>query len=159
MADQNYVEIKIKADDTAKPDLTDLKAKLDELGAKVESAQVDVDDKDDTAKLLALNAKLASLNQRVAIPRIKVSGAARAAAHAAALDAELDHLKHKEDDTGESATGLKSRLLALGGAATSVTGLGDAMGVENPEASMFQRVMSGAYSRRACWSRSRLARR
>ena len=38
MAD-NYVSIRIKADDTAKPDLTELKADLDELGRKVDTAR------------------------------------------------------------------------------------------------------------------------
>jgi hypothetical protein len=144
MADQNYVEIKIKADDTAKPDLTDLRAKLDELGAKVESAKVDVDDKDATAKLLALNAKLAALDKRAANPRITVAGAARVEADIAAIDASLKHLDEDAKKADNSSAGLKSRLLALGGAAGSVAGVGDAMTAASGDANMFQKVMAGA---------------
>lgn len=143
MAD-NYVEIKIKADDTAKPDLTALRADLDELGSKVESAKVDVDDVDGRAKLLSWNAKLAALNRQVASPRITVAGAARAEAQIAALDAELHHFGDETDKADVKVGGLRSRLLALGGAAGSVAGIGDAMGVASSDASMFQRVMAGA---------------
>ncbi len=94
MAD-NYVQIKIKADDTAKPDLADLKLKLDELGAKIETARVDVDDTDGSEKLLRMNAKLAELNAKVANPRIKVAGAARAEADILAIEHELDKLGSK----------------------------------------------------------------
>ena len=79
----NYVTIRIKADDTAKPDLTELKASLDELGHKVDTAKVDVDDEDASVKLLRMNARLAELNRKVANPRIRVDGAARAEAEIA----------------------------------------------------------------------------
>jgi phage-related protein len=136
MAD-NYVTIQIKASDTAKPDLTDLKAQLDELGAKVDTAQVKVDDTDAAQKLLDINAKLAALNAKVANPKISVSGAARAQAQIAALKTEMDALG------GSSAT-LKSRLTDLGGAASSLTGLGDAFTLASGESTMFQKVMAGA---------------
>src|SRR6266700_2237972 len=102
MAD-NYVALRIKATDTAKPDLTDLKAKLEELNRKVASAKVDVNDKDGAAKLAAMNAKLATLGERTSRPKITVAGAARAQAEIAALDAEMDRGEKK-------AAGLKSRL-------------------------------------------------
>lgn len=92
---QNYVEIKVKASDTAKPDLTALKFSLDELGAKVETARVDVDDKDAAAKLLALNARLAALDKKVSNPRLNAAGAAKVEADIAAIDAALDHLNDK----------------------------------------------------------------
>jgi hypothetical protein len=199
MADQNYVEIKIKADDTAKPDLTDLKAKLEDLGSKVETAKVDVDDKQAAAELLALNAKLAALNKQTANPRITVAGAARVEAQLAAIDAGMERLNNlpaqraaaqaakEEADAARAAAaeeraasqaeraaakqaaadaktaaaeekrladeakkaadaqvGLKSRLLALGGAAGSVTGIGDAMTLASGDANKFQKVMAGA---------------
>ena len=143
MAD-NYVSIKIKADDTAKPDLTALRADLDELGSKVESAKVDVDDVDATAKLLAINAKLAALDKRAANPRITVAGAAKVEADIAAIDASLHHLGDQSATADVKVSSLRSRLLALGGAAGSVTGVGDAMTLASGEASMFQRVMAGA---------------
>lgn len=108
MAD-NYVSIKIKASDTAKPDLTDLKLQLDELGAKVETAKVDVDDEDAAVKLLRMNAKLADLNAKVANPRIKVAGAARAEAEILALNHELDKMDRKAAEAGP--TGLLGRIL------------------------------------------------
>lgn len=94
MAD-NYVQIKIKANDDAKPDLTALKFSLDELGAKVETAAVDIDDKDATAKLLDLNARLADLNRKVSNPKITAAGAARVEAQIAVIDAGLDKLNDK----------------------------------------------------------------
>ncbi len=132
----NVVQIRIKASDTAKPDVTDLKAKLDELGAKVETARVDVEDKDAVARLLALNAKLAALDKRVANPHITVAGAARVEAELAAVDASLSHADKKAGD-------LKSRLLALGGTAGVLSGLGDMMGVFNKDASTGTKLMSG----------------
>jgi len=91
----NYVTLKIRASDTAKPDLTDLKLQLGELGAKVETAKVDVDDREAGVKLLDLNARLADLNRKVANPRISLAQAARAEAQIAALELELDKLGAK----------------------------------------------------------------
>ena len=94
----NYVEIKVKASDTAKPDLDALKFELDALGAKVETARVDVDDKDAAAKLLALNARLVALDKKVANPRLNAAGAAKVEADIAAVDAALGHLNDKHAD-------------------------------------------------------------
>ena len=143
MAD-NYVQIQIKASDTAKPDLTSLKAQLDELGAKAETAKVDVDDTDGTAKLLAINAKLAALNAKVAKPNITVAGAAKAEADLAAVDASLQHLSDDSKKADSSSANLRSRLMSFGGATASVTGVGDAMTAASSKSSMFQRVMAGA---------------
>jgi phage-related protein len=129
----NYVEIQIKASDTAKPDLTDLKAKLDELGAKVETAKVDVDDADGTAKLLAMNAKLAALNAKVANPKISISGAAKAEADIAALDAQMRAAGKTSDDA-------KTRFGAFGQAVNALT-LGVPGGIS--EMSMFQKAVAG----------------
>jgi phage-related protein len=129
----NYVEIQVKASDTAKPDLTDLKAKLDELGAKVETAKVDVDDADGTAKLLAMNAKLAALNAKVANPRISISGAAKAEADLAALDAQMRN-------AGTASEGAKTRFGAFGQAVNALT-LGVPGGIS--EMTMFQKAVAG----------------
>ena len=103
------MQIKIKASDTAKPDLTELKLQLDELGAKVETARVDVDDRDGEVKLLRLNSRLAELNRKTANPKISISGAARAQAEIAAIDLELDRLDEKAASSGRG--GLLSRIL------------------------------------------------
>jgi hypothetical protein len=121
----NYVEIKIKASDTAKPDLTDLKVKLDELGAKIETAKVDVDDEDGKLKLLAMNAKLAEIGKKVARPRIDVAGAARAEAQIAAIDLEMKRLDDKSRQSPQKG-GILGRLLfgAAGGAEGAAGGGG-----------------------------------
>jgi hypothetical protein len=129
----NYVEIKVKATDTAKPDLTDLRAQLDELGTKVEDAKVNVDDADGRATLLDLNARLAAIGAKVANPKLSLSGAARVEAQLAAVDVGLDHLN------GKSA-GSKERLSALGGAFNDLT-LG--MSGSFAEMGMFSKVMLG----------------
>ena len=54
---ENYVSLKFKATDDAKPDLTDLKAKIDELAGKVAEAKVDADDTEAVLKLTDINAK------------------------------------------------------------------------------------------------------
>ena len=141
---ENYVQIKIKASDTAKPDITELKAQLDELGHKVETAKVKVDDAAGSEKLLRLNAKLAELNQKVANPKIKVAGAARAAADIMYVEHELDKLDKKGDSAGPNgvlgkilggASGASGKgsvllgsLLALQPVLTSLTGAAVAVG-------------------------------
>ena len=96
MAD-NYVQIRIKASDTAKPELDSLRADLDELGSKVDSAKVDVNDDDAKRKLLEINAELAALNKRVANPKIDAAGAARAESRIEKLKGNLEDLTKKAD--------------------------------------------------------------
>ena len=91
----NYVEIKVKASDDAKPDLEALKFDLESIGHKVETAKIEVEDKDASAKLLALNARLADLNRKVSNPRLTAAGAAKVEADIAAVDAALDRLNDK----------------------------------------------------------------
>jgi hypothetical protein len=96
---QNYVEIKVKAsDDGARVDLDALRFDLEAIGSKIETARVDVDDKDAAAKLLRLNAQLAELNRKVENPRLSTAGAAKVEAQIAAIDAALDHLNDKHAD-------------------------------------------------------------
>jgi hypothetical protein len=130
---QNFVQIKIKASDTAKPDLTDLRAQLADIGRQVETAKVDVNDTDGKARLLDMNAKLAALNAKVANPKISLAGATRAQAQIALLDAQL---RKSSDDS----TTAKTRFGALGGVINALTlGLSGGVG----EMSMFQKVMLG----------------
>ena len=105
MAD-NFVQIRIKATDTAKPDLDDLRADLDDLGTKVDTAKVDVDDEDAKRKLLEINAALAELNKRVANPKIDSAGAARAEARVEKLKKDFSDLVEKVDSSNRSSHGL-----------------------------------------------------
>jgi phage-related protein len=105
----NFVEIKIKATDTAKPDLSALKAQFDELGRKVAEAKVDVNDKAAAAKLLALNAQLAALGKRIENPKLSLSGAARVEAQLAGINAGLDGVGGKS----EKSAGPLSRLMGI----------------------------------------------
>lgn len=134
----NYVEIKVKATDDAAPDMDALKARLAELGTKVETAQVDVNDKQAAAKLLDLNAKLAVLNQRAANPKVSLAGAARIEAQIAAIDASLDHLGDKNggksgDDFAKAfADSLRGLSGAVGG-----SGIGGDAGKKGEESGGF----------------------
>jgi phage-related protein len=92
----NYVSIKLKADNGAKPDLTDLRARLAELSGKVATARADVDDAAADAKLTDLDAKLLAISKKVSSPRIDMAGAARALAQVTAVDAALDALADKD---------------------------------------------------------------
>ncbi len=117
MAD-NYVEILVKSRDEAKPDLDDLKAKLQELSHEVATARAEVDDADAAAKLDKLQAKLLDLDRRTANPKIRMSGAIRAEAEIHAVEASLDRLKRKEDEAAAAAgpRGLLDRIFnGLGG--------------------------------------------
>jgi hypothetical protein len=100
----NLVEILIGAKDTATPDLDALKARLDELGRKVETAKVEVDgDKESEAELLRINAQLKRLGAVTSKPKISVQGAARAGADILTTELRLDHLRDKFDK--DSVTG------------------------------------------------------
>jgi hypothetical protein len=97
MAD-NYVRILVKASDDARPDLDELKAKLQELGREVDTARAQVDDADAAAKLDRLRAKLDELDHRTARPKITMAGALRAEAEIHAVEASLDRLNRKADE-------------------------------------------------------------
>lgn len=129
---ENYVQIRIKASDTAKPELDSLRADLDELGSKVDTARVDVDDEDAKRKLLEINAELAALNKRVANPKIDTAGAARAESRIEKLKGDVNDLVDKTDQQS-SRGGLLNRLLfgaggggGGGGAAAGEAGEGSA---------------------------------
>ena len=59
------VEIVLGARDATRADLDSLKRRLDELGKRVATAKVNVDDSAAQAKLLLLARRLKSLNERV----------------------------------------------------------------------------------------------
>ena len=109
----NTVSILIGARDEAAPDLDDLKARLDELSAKVATARADVDDADGAAKLDRMQAKLIDLGTKVARPKITMSGAIRAEADIHAVEASLDDLNKKEDEAvaKAGAEGLLSKIM------------------------------------------------
>ena len=104
----NYVSIVVRANDQTKIDFEELKRRLAEVGRKVETAKVDVNDKDAVARLTSLNARLERLNRQVK-PEIDVKGALRAEAQIAAIDASLGHLDDKAARSGK--TGLIGKLL------------------------------------------------
>jgi phage-related protein len=118
----NYVEIKVKARDDAQPDMTALRARLDELGGKVETAKVGVDDLDAKATLADLSAKLAAMSAKAASPKVTLAGAARMDAQLAAADAKLSHVGGKT----ETVT-IKARADGLKGTVAGITGLDAAM--------------------------------
>ena len=89
----NYVAISIKAlDEGAKPDLAELKLKLDELKGRVAEARADVSTAEADAKLTDLEAKLAAVDKKLVSPRIDVAGAARANAQITGVEADLGRL-------------------------------------------------------------------
>lgn len=131
----NVVEILVKSRDDAKPDMADLRAKLDELSHKVAQARVDVRDDAAAATLDKLKAQLIDLGHRTANPKITMSGAVRAEAQIHAVDASLNNL----GNTSGKTTG---RLAALGQALNTLVlgGLSGGVG----EMNMFQKAMMAA---------------
>ena len=85
------VEIVLGARDATRADLDSLKRRLDELGKRVATAKVNVDDSAAQAKLLLLARRLKSLNERVT-PNIDLQGVARAEVQLAAMNAQFDKL-------------------------------------------------------------------
>ena len=90
----NYVDITVRAADTsAVADLDALKAKLNDLGRKVETAKVNLaGDKEAQAQLTRMEAKLLSWGRRTETAKLKVDGVARAEADIAGLSLALDKL-------------------------------------------------------------------
>jgi phage-related protein len=102
MAD-NYVELLVRSQNQAKPDLADLKARLQELGHEVETARGDVDDADTAAKLDKLRAQLLELDHKTANPKISMSGALRAEAQIHLIEAAMRKLNDDSGKDGEEA--------------------------------------------------------
>ena len=141
----NYVSIAVRAQDGAKPDLTALKARLEELNKQVAEARVNVDDADADAKLTDLEAKLDAVSKKVASPKIDMAGASRALAQLTAVDAAMRHLGDQGEPEGDRAgdgfarsflgrmDGLRSKvdgggILGQGGAAKAGTSDGGVFG-------------------------------
>lgn len=72
--------------------LARLRTQLEQVAARVTNARIDVADKDATAKILAVKARLLDLGKATAKPGIDVVGIARAEAGIAALSVSLDRL-------------------------------------------------------------------
>ena len=133
----NYVEIAIKATDSARPDLAELRRQLNDLKGRVAVTTVDVKDKAAMTELARLNYQLASLSGRVAKPSIDLQGALRAQMQLAGLDAafgrlttrlmEVDRGLKQVNQGGDRAGGWVSRLgsalMGLVSGRTLTTGL------------------------------------
>lgn len=74
MAD-NYVEIQVRANDGAKPDLAALKAALQDLNGETAEAKVGVDDTAADAKIAALKAELAGIGSPAIKPEVDLEDA------------------------------------------------------------------------------------
>jgi len=96
----NYVSIRIRSDDSAKPDLTELRERLKALAGQVATARAEVDDAAADAKLADLQAKLAAADKAVSRPKIDMAGAQRALAQVTAVDAAL---RRMDDDAAAAA--------------------------------------------------------
>jgi hypothetical protein len=93
-----------KAADGASRNTDALTSRLNELSRKSVEARVRLaGDKDAIAALDKMDARLISLDRRVASPNLKVDGAARAIAEISAVDLEMDKLGGK-GGTAEAAT-------------------------------------------------------
>ena len=140
----NYVEILVRArDQGAKPEMDDLRVKLNDLAGKVAEARAVVDDSAAAAKLDDLQAKLLRLDRTTARPRITMDQAVRAESQLHSLDAAfakigddaeqsaakadkaLDDVGRKAKDTGQQTASAISPLLigAFAAAATAGPGL------------------------------------
>jgi hypothetical protein len=120
----NRVEIVVGAQDNTKLDLDALKARLTEIGKRVETARVGVKgDKEATYALDKMALKLDSLGRRVSSPKISLQGAARAGVEITGLDLALGHLDDKLSAShGSVVSGANRALSALGNMATSGIG-------------------------------------
>ncbi len=99
----NYVDITVRAADSAKPDLEELKAKLNDLGRKVETARVNLaGDREAQAQLARIEAKLLGWGRRTETAKLKVDGVARAEADILGLDLALDALGRKSETAAAS---------------------------------------------------------
>lgn len=97
------------------------------------------DDGDSEAKLDKITAKAEELKRLHPDLQVKVDSAA-ASAKLTVLRKELKDTAKAADD---SQVGLKGRLMALGGTASGIIGLGDAFSLFSKDASMGAKVMSG----------------
>lgn len=103
----NEVEIQVGARDNSKLGLDQLKARLDELGRKVETARVDVKgDKEAELSVAKLDAQLDRLGRKIASPKISAEGAGRASIEIAGVDLAVDRLNEKL----RGSTGLRGML-------------------------------------------------
>src|SRR6266567_1344667 len=101
----NYVDITVRARGDAPLNLDELKAKLNDLGRKVETARVGLaGDKESLVTLDRMEAKLLAWGRRTETAKLKVDGVARAEVDIAGMDLALGRLGSKAD-TATAATG------------------------------------------------------
>lgn len=90
---QNYVEILVRArDQGAKPEVDDLRVKLNDISGKVSEARAVVDDTAAAAKLDELQAKLLRLDRTTARANINMEQAVRAEGQLHAFEAQYDKI-------------------------------------------------------------------
>jgi hypothetical protein len=93
----NYVEILVKSRDQAKPDMDDLKVKLNDLSGRVAEARILVEDEAAAAKLDDLQAKLLRLDRTTSRPKISMDQAVRAESSVHALEAAFAGVQAKAE--------------------------------------------------------------
>lgn len=155
----NYVEILVKTRDEAKPDLDDLRARLEELKHTVAEARAQVNTAEGAARLDALAAKLDKLDHRTANPKISMSGAIRAESEIHAVEASLDKLNDKAARTSSSfagSAGIWAKIaVGLAPVTTGVLGLAGALGAATAGLGAFA-VIAGPVIRNAVSATSSL---
>ena len=120
MADENYVEIGIRAkDDGASAELDDIKLKIDELRNKIAEMRVGLKGDDETMlRLDRLDIKLTRLGEKVARPDVAPEGIARTEAELSLVEHSMDKINRQS--AGAGARGVISKF--LNGAAGNVPG-------------------------------------
>lgn len=103
--------------------LDDLRAQLKKLNGQVSTARANVNDKEGTAKLDALNLKLTRLSHLDTRTRISVTGAAKALAELSAVDAALERINEKSEKAGRGG----GFLSGISGTLTGLFGQGSAL--------------------------------
>jgi len=101
---QNYVEILVRSrDQGAKPEMDELRVKLNDLAGKVAEARVMVEDTTAAAKLDELQAKLLRLDRATARPNINMEQAIRAESQLHNLDAVFTKIGDDAQSGGQKA--------------------------------------------------------
>lgn len=101
---QNYVEVLVRArDQGAKPEMDELRVKLNDLAGRVAEARAIVDDEAGAAKLDALQAKLLRLDRTTARANINMEQAVRAEGQLHDLEAAFGKVGESADKAADKA--------------------------------------------------------
>lgn len=99
---QNYVDILVRSrDQGAKPEMDDLRVKLNDLNGRVAEARALVEDEAGAAKLDELQAKLTRLDRTTARPKITMDQAIRAESQVHSLEAAFQAFQQTADDAAK----------------------------------------------------------